>query len=376
MKNKIGKFTRLLLVIPLILAFLAASPVLAEEEQEPGTTAQEADSGFLMFAAAASATALQPVITATGYIYLSLDGLGVGDNTPGTIQVDKPAGATVRAAYLIASDVWGSNGGPLPDGAITLNGNPVQWSIQVQGGPNHAWADVTSIVKPIVDAAPAGLVNITVVETIYLDGSILAVIFDDPGQTDVNTVILLFGAQQSTGDTFNVLLADPVDLSNPNLGMELSLGISFGYQDYGSQYSEVDVNGTRLTSFAGGEDDGFGGNGGLITVGGIGDSIANPPDPYGTSYDYRYDDELYNILPFVSDGDTSIVIDTLNPSQDDSIHFAALFIQSAIAIIGEGIVLTPAAATNVISTNHTVTATVQDDDGNPVSGKEVTFNIT
>ena len=328
--------------------------------------------------ALASPDSLGPVVTETGFISLSLDGLGVDTSTPGTIQVDKPAGATVRAAYMAAVDVSGSAGGPLPDGAITLNATPVVWSLHEAGGGNHAWADVTTTVKPVVDAAPAGIVDLTVVETMSLDGSILAVIFNDPNQTVANTVILLFGAQSTGGDTFSVLLASPIDLSDPEFGMDFSLGIAYGYQG-SSQYSIVDVNSTRLTTSAGGQDDGYSGNGGLITVGGIGDSTANPPDPYQTptgSPPYRYDDELYDLLPFVNNGDTSVVIDTSNPSNDDSIFFAALFMKSAIGFIGEGIVLEPDTATNDVGTDHTVTATVQDDSGDPVVGADVTFTVT
>jgi hypothetical protein len=281
---------------------------------------------------------------------------------------------------MAASDVWGSVGGPLPNGAVQIESTNVTWTLHVAGGPNHAWADVTSIVKPVVDAAPAGIVNINILETTYLDGSILAVIFDDPNQTVTNTVILLFGAQNVSGDTFNIGLADPINLSDPNLVLDLSLGISYSYQIYDDQYSQVDINGQRLTTSAGGEDDGFSSNGGLITAGGIGDSNANPPDPYASpSYsgpnDPTYDDELYNLIPFVNNGDTSIVVDTLNPSNDDSIHFAALFLGSAIAVVGEGIVLSPGSAVNQLGTSHTVTATVQDDQGQPVVGRDVTFDI-
>ena len=150
-----------------------------------------------------------------------------------------------------------------------------------------------------------------------------------------------------TGDTFNVGLAEPLDKSDPNLVLDMSLGISFGYQGSG-QYSVIDVNGTRMTTSAGGQDDGYSGNGGLITVGGIGDSNTNPSNPYAGPSNYRTDDELYNLLPFVNTGDTSIRVDTVNPSNDDNIFFAALFVKSATAIIGEGIVLGPAYATNEV----------------------------
>lgn len=366
-----------------VLITAGAVQTFANNSATPGTVAEQtaADSpvASVTAPAAASATALQPVVTETGLISLSADALGT--TSSGNIQVNKPAGATVRGAYMAAADVWGSNGnpGPLPDGAIELNGTPVSWSLHVKlnavaGGPNHAWADVTSIVKPVVDAAPAGIIDLPVVETIFLDGSILAVIFDDPNQTVSNTVVLMFGAQDTTGDTFNVLFSDPIDKSDPNLGMEFSLGISFGFQPSG-QVSRVDINGQRLTSSAGGQDDGYSGNGGLITVGGIGDSTANPPDPNAGAADPRDDDELYDILPFVNTGDTGMVIDTINPSNDDSIFFAGLSIRSAIAVVGEGIVLGPTTATNPVGTQHTVTATVQDDNGAPVVGRNVFFSI-
>jgi hypothetical protein len=116
----------------------------------------------------------------------------------------------------------------------------------------------------------------------------------------------------------------------------MSLGIGFGYQVGSPQYSIVDVNGRRLTTSAGGSDDGVAENGGLITVGGIGDSTANPPDPYfvggSTGDTTRYDDELYdlgqgnpvNSSPFVANGDTSTVINTSNPSNNDNIFFLGI----------------------------------------------------
>lgn len=115
----------------------------------------------------------------------------------------------------------------------------------------------------------------------------------------------------------------------------MSLGISFGFQPAG-QYSQVDVNGSRLTTSAGGQDDGFGQDGGLITAGGIGDSTANPDHPFWTDLDaanptlgnlgsnaFRYDDELYSLNDFLTNGDTLININTLNPSNDDNVFFMA-----------------------------------------------------
>ena len=319
-----------------------------------------------------------PFVTETGFISASIDGLGTNSGAGGTIQVDKPSGATVRGAYMAAAST-GFGGRVLANGDVKIDGVGVNWDISTPSSIssyNH-WSNVTALVKPKIDAAPAGLVSflITEVSTLGIDGEILAVIFDDPNQTTSNTVILLFGAQAIAGDTFNIGLAQPLDKSDANLVLDMSLGISYGWQGV-AQVSLVDVNGTRMTSSAGGQDDGVAQNGALMTAGGIGDTNANPPpfaSPSGVGH--RIDDELYDLLPFVATGDTNISVFTRNPSNDDNILFAALLLSSTTAIVGEGIVLGPATATNDVGTQHTVTATVQDDDGNPVVGRDVTFTI-
>jgi cysteine-rich repeat protein len=88
-----------------------------------------------------------------------------------------------------------------------------------------------------------------------------------------------------------------------------------------SLFFQQDVNGARLTSFAGGSDDGFPQNGGLLTVGGYDDSNDNPVNPFGQDPD----DELYNLVPFLVEGDDDIEVQTVNPSNDDIIFFAAIF---------------------------------------------------
>ncbi len=327
---------------------------------------------------APSATAISPVVTATGLISLSVDGLGTNNVAGGIIQVQKPAGATVRGAYMAAAST-GFRGRTLADGDVMIDGAGVTWSSTVASSISsyNSFADVTSLVKAKIDAAPAGRVDFTITEvgTYGIDGEILAVIFDDPGQTTSNTIVLLFGAQNIAGDTFHIGLGAPIDKSDPKLMLDLSLGISYGYQPSG-QYSLVDVNGIRMTTSAGGQDDGAAEDGALLTVGGLDDTNDNPANPYqDDSFGPRYDDELYNLLPFVNDGDTSIEVYTQNPSNDDNIFFAALNLSSATAVVGEGIILTPPSATNPINTQHTVTAKVQDDNGNPVVGRTVNFSI-
>src|SRR4029077_20463590 len=123
-----------------------------------------------------------------------------------------------------------------------INGSDVTFSLSTPsaiGSSNH-FADVTAIVKPIVDAAPSGIVSLTITEmnSSGIDGESLAVIFDDPNQSTDNTVILLFGAQNIAGDTFSVLLGSPI--TDPTLPIDMSLGISFGFQGP-SQSSIVEV---------------------------------------------------------------------------------------------------------------------------------------
>lgn len=332
---------------------------------------------FCFLPASAQTNPLTPMVTENGYINLSLDALGT-NNSSGYIQVNKPANATVRSAYLVAASM-GATDRILADGDITIDGASVIWSSQVKASIscyNH-WADVTSLVKTKIDAAAAGLIDLQITENISrdIDGSILAVIFDDPWQTELNTIVLFFGAQNVYGDNFYIRYAEPINLADPKLRLDFSLGISYGYQVGGTQqYSIIEVNGMRLTTSAGGEDDGESNNGALITVGGIGDVNTNPVDPTVRPTTFTDDDELYNLIPFVAHGDTITHVFSKNPSNDDNIFFAALF-SSVTSIVGEGILLIPDVDTNLIGVRDTLTAKVQNSLGNPVGGRKVVFEI-
>ena len=74
-------------------------------------------------------------------------------------------------------------------------------------------------------------------------------------------------------------------------------------------------------------------NGALITVGGVGDSTANPSNPScqaGNPNCSTTDDELYGIAGFLNQGDKQVQIATANPSNDDSIFLAILQLTAAI----------------------------------------------
>ncbi|KRF34082.1 hypothetical protein ASG94_15175 [Nocardioides sp. Soil805] len=248
--------------------------------------------------------------------------------TDGSIRVDKPEGATVRSAWM-AYATAGFSGAQVTGGyEPVLNGTPVPITHEILNGIGsyNYFAEVTDIVKPVVDAAGAGTVQIPLAEpdAYLLEGEMLVVVFDDPAVQEDQSVSLMYGGLSPGGDQYQVKLAEPIDLRDPRTRLEMSLGITFSYQEDGSQqYSSVLVNGMdQLTTSAGGEDDGQSRNGALITVGGLGDAIDNPADPLAYPTDPRSDDELYDLRPFVENGDRTIYVGTSNPSLDDNVMLA------------------------------------------------------
>jgi hypothetical protein len=371
------------------------------------TAALTAMAAALAPSLASAAEPLSPYQSVSGdHLALSLDGLGTNNAEGGPIQVQKnDAGESVRAAYLFAAST-GETGYEPKNGDVTLNGTPVEWeaahTITSDIGSYNAVANVTSIVAPVVNGAAPGLVPFTVSEgeeTYSYDGEILAVVLEDPAVNEERSITLLYGAQNPLGDTFNVGLSEPINLAQPNYALNLSLGISYGYQapDEYSQYSTVKVNGKLMTSAAGGQDDCFEKysatpnwaencpNGTLITVGGIGDSLEDPKNPEATPGQCqeeggpevpRCDDELYSLLPFVNSGESAISFETNNPSDNDNLFFVALEVHGAAAVVGEGITLAPASGTNLVGESHTVTAAVQGPHGEPIEGAIVHFDVT
>lgn len=307
---------------------------------------------------------LSPIFQDTGRISVSVDGEGNNNSQGGFIQVNKPAGATVRRAFLMANShgVFGTR--VINNGDVSLAGVPVAWDIGVfngiTGAPqffHNVFADVTSIVASTVNASPPGIIEISVVEqdTHGINGTVLVVIFDDPNQGADNSVILLFGDQAPGGETFRVNLGRPITADTSRLDMGLGIGHSFQGQFGTPMVNLVDVNGQRLTSFAGGEDDGITQDGGLITVGGIGDQNSNP-DPLTGSTGLRTDDELYDLRPFVSAGDLEIQVFSSNPTDDDNIFFS-YFVTSIPAALVEAVVANPQVAIPCRSTRCMVPIT-------------------
>lgn len=310
------------LVGAIVFAFLVVTPTNASTSPSlPGTTSY-------------GSKGLNEMLRVTGRLYVSLDGLGTLDGT-GNLQVDKPStGAKVVGAYLTITQ-WNKLTTAPTD--FSLNSQTVTFThdaLGAGGSGKNFLADVTSLVKTTIDAAGAGTLNLAVNEGTdnnNIEGSSLLVIFDDPDSV-WGSVIFMFGSSDTTGDSFEASF--PALGSDELAGHWLSLAIGFGYQRTGlAQSSTVTITTSAelspqtLSQVAGGYDDGDNGDGALITVGGIGDSIENNP---GTSTTFvsanRTDDELYGLEDYLAAGDTSITVKSINPSNNDDIYQAVLYL--------------------------------------------------
>lgn len=302
----------------------------------------------LLTAAPASFAALSSSYQFNGQGNWSIDGAGDGVGAGGglvesQLRATVPAGSTVERAFLYSSTYFGAPRPSLRFGESNLAGQ--SWTaLGLTGGPiNQLQAfrsDVTAQVAATV--APGGEFTFSVREnTPGIDGQVLVVVYSNAAERE-RTIALLDGFSDTNGDRTEINLADPLTaemLADPDFEASMSLGIGFGAQSpfiIIPQESRVDVNGTRMTSSAGGQDDGFLANGGLITVGDTYDDdfLTNPADPFGPAFNERTDDEAYNLTPFLNVGDTVITLDTVNPSGDDNIFFAGFNLTAVAGVNG------------------------------------------
>lgn len=270
----------------------------------------------------------------------SLDGVGSNDTPVGDISAIVPLGSKIEKAFLYSTTLAGNTVPTVNFAGTTYSG--ADWTAlgEIIGFLQAFRTDVTSQIAAAVGGGSASPFTFSVLSEIpndSIDGEALAIVYSNPAEKE-RTIAFLDGFSAPAGATTLINLADPLtsaQLTDPSFESLFSLGIGYGFQGT-NQYSTVDVNGSRLTTAAGGQDDGVAANGALITIGGIGDSSANPADPNATpNGDPRFDDELYSLKPFLKVGDKQIKIDTTNPSFDDNIFFAGINI-TAKADIDDG----------------------------------------
>ena len=277
----------------------------------------------------------------------------------GSLQVDTPAGATVQKAFLYTASVWSSAN----TASVTLEGNTFNVGGAEDLGltqPNVNPAstrvfDVTSALKPLIEGTN-GLQSFSYAESGSLDGAVLAVIYSH-ASTVGGTAIVMDGELSLAGDTTTLTFDAPYTGGD----VFMSVASSFSFNGSGSgtsatpqgQVTVIDVttdstSSRRLSSCAGGHDDAnfSGGNGSLITAGGVGDDAANPhPNCTGGGGD----DEFYNLgegnvvdpNAFLQNGDTFVSLETVNPSNDDNVFFVAFTSSFAISEVDGGDISDP-----------------------------------
>ena len=274
--------------------------------------------------------ALSSTYTFQGRGNWSLDAVGSNNTPVGTIQAIVPPGSYVEQAYLYCS-MFTNNIVP----TVVFEGTTYSGADWTSLGQPRTFleafrTDVTTQIRALIGSGSASTFNFTVNSESpngSIDGEALVIIYSNPSE-DGRQIIIYDGAASPSGDNTVINFPSAIpSVSSPNFEATLSLGIGFSCC---GQTSEVDINGTRLTSTAGNKDDGLTTeyNGTLITIGGIGDSRSNPVDP--NNGDYDNDDELYDIGSFLSDGDNSITLNTRNPTNDDIIFFMGVNIASEV----------------------------------------------
>lgn len=295
----------------------------------------------LVAASGAASAALVPLNIYTGNVGVSIDGIGSNNSPVGEVQASVPVGSTILAAYLYSAGTpfpWYGDSpttvGDYNSAGISLGGTPVTNFSALVGATSARsdigqWftgrADVTSLVQSLVAAGPGPDYSWTVEEgnkNNRIDGEALVIVYSNPALPE-GSVALLDGGQNTGGETTVVNLGAPLgDPSAPGFAAQMSIASSFSCC---GQQSTIRVNGDLLTEFAGNYDDGLQQtDGSLFTIGGLGD------DPSNNVANYGDDDELYDLRPFLSLGDTSFTIFTSNATNDDNIFFMGLYLTGEI----------------------------------------------
>ncbi|WP_146138328.1 PEP-CTERM sorting domain-containing protein [Chamaesiphon polymorphus] len=264
----------------------------------------------------------------------SIDGVGSNNTPVGDISAFVPVGSKIEKAFLYSS-TYLNNNSFVPtvnfDGTTYSSAAWTNLGTTSSSGLTAFRADVTNQVAAKIGNGSASdfIFSVLSESPSNIDGEALAIVYSNPNELE-RTIAFLDGFTNPLGDTTSINLADPLtstQLSNPNFEALLSLGI--GFSAGGRQSSRVDINGSRLTNAAGGFDDGGLFNGGLITIGGLGDSTDNPTNP---DLNTAADDELYSLKSLLAAGNTQIKLDTVNASGDDNIFFAGINITARAGV--------------------------------------------
>jgi hypothetical protein len=289
---------------------------------------------------------LKPAAVYTGQVGVSVSGLGGNRNPVGNLQAEIPAGSTILQAFFYAAGTpypWYLNSprtiADYNAAGIKIDGTPVTNFDTIVGATTTradignfftGRADVTALVQSKLGAGSSYSWSYTEgTKNNRIDGGVLAIIYSNPS-LPMASVGFLDGGQKTNGEQMSVHLGQP--LMDPNTpGFRANFGIATSFSTGGDQVTRIDINGQRLTSSAGGHENGGATDGTLLTVGGIGDSNANPANPMSAT---SPDDELYSLVPFLHEGDEMFTIYSKNASNDDNLFFMYIDITANIIEVG------------------------------------------
>lgn len=263
---------------------------------------------------------------------------------PYTITIPKPAGATTihsvwaYAAYT-GSPVTGffRRGAASPSqnaalNAVTINGTPAPWTNWADSWTDNLTQNISCFVRygemssllagTLNAAAPGSTVDITINEPLIssgVQGVGIIVVWNNPTKPIGSHLVML--GNIPTGKLARVeLTTAPIDKTIPGFDAVLGAGIVFSTEEF-SQTASVKIGeseATKVVSYTcGGYDDGetFGGS---ITLGGYQD------DPLLDATD-----ELYNVVPFLVQGQTHIRIDIQDLLVDANDFLTAVYFTGA-----------------------------------------------
>ncbi len=202
-------------------------------------------------------------------------------------------------------------------------------------------ADVTDLVRQKVQAGSGTLFDFTIDERTtegaeFIEGTSLTVIYSHP-DLPVRTIAVLDGGLTGpVPQTTHLNFRSPLDPSDEDFLARLALGIQYSFEGDAIQHDPRQrraAHELRRGANDSIEEDHDDGN--LVTVGGVGDSPANPIDPL--SFDATLDDELYDLAPLITSETKTMALEMANPSSDDSLFLMVLALPGEADVTVQGI---------------------------------------
>lgn len=268
---------------------------------------------------------LVQLINTSGQYRITADACGT-NSLNCNIIIEKPANATtVHRAWVYGSNVpyhpdpgtsFVNFSGAIPPTTLNLNQVASELAPSTSFRMWTRYGDVTSVVSGVLNSAPAGGTTTFIsaeTNSNQIDGVGMIVVWNCPSQP--NTIVHVSIGSECTGVVWNSVIPTPaINTSLPTYRAIVGTGYVFATAT-GPQISTHRVNGTIIDTQCGGLDDGGFYNGGLVTLGGFGDSPTTGSD------------ELYDISALIPNGATSVTHNIIMSSNHNLDWLDALWME-------------------------------------------------